>query len=146
MTTILCNFYSNKELTTWCLWLAERTISSMAISAVNFINVLRTAFTLVDPKRVKRHCWLYCIFYTFGIYEHKIERWWNWHLVFKILKKINKCGQFLTCLRAAFTLASDAKSAKKAVKSPVSFLHFWDLRERQWNWHLINLFGTFKSS
>jgi len=40
-------------------------------SGLNFINVLRTAFTLVDPKSVKRHWWLNCILYAFGIYEHK---------------------------------------------------------------------------
>jgi len=38
---------------------------------LNFINVLRTAFTLVDPKSVKRHWWPSCIFYAFGIYERK---------------------------------------------------------------------------
>ncbi len=40
-------------------------------SGLNFINILSTAFTLVDPKSVKRHWWLNCIFYTFGIYECK---------------------------------------------------------------------------
>ncbi len=40
---------------------------------LNFINVLCTAFTLVDPKSVKRHWWLKCIFYTFGIYECNVD-------------------------------------------------------------------------
>jgi len=38
---------------------------------VNFINILRTAFTLVDPESIKRYWWLNCIFCAFGIYEHK---------------------------------------------------------------------------
>ncbi len=38
---------------------------------LNFINVLRTAFTLVYPESVKRYQWLNCIFYAFGIYERK---------------------------------------------------------------------------
>ncbi len=40
-------------------------------TGLNFINVLHTGFTLVDPKRVKRHWWLNSIFYTFGIYKCK---------------------------------------------------------------------------
>ncbi len=40
-------------------------------SWLNFINVLRTAFALVDPESVKRHGWLNCIFYAFGIYKCK---------------------------------------------------------------------------
>ncbi len=42
-----------------------------ATSGVNFINVLHTAFTLVDPESVKRYWWLNYIFWAFGIYEHK---------------------------------------------------------------------------
>ncbi len=38
---------------------------------VNFINILRTAFVLVDPKGVKRYWWLNYIFYAFGIYKCK---------------------------------------------------------------------------
>jgi len=38
---------------------------------LNFINALRTAFTLADPESVKSYWWLNCIFYTFGIYERK---------------------------------------------------------------------------
>jgi hypothetical protein len=34
---------------------------------LNFINVLCTAFTLIDPKSVKRHWWLNCIIYAFWI-------------------------------------------------------------------------------
>ncbi len=38
---------------------------------LNFINILCTAFTLADPKSIKR-CWLLnCIFYTFGSYGRK---------------------------------------------------------------------------
>jgi len=40
-------------------------------SGVNFINVLCTAFTLIDPESVKRYWWLNCIFCAFGIYERK---------------------------------------------------------------------------
>ncbi len=40
-------------------------------SGVNFINVLRTAFALVDPESVKNTFKSSVSFYTFGIYEHK---------------------------------------------------------------------------
>jgi len=51
----------------------ERPISDRrtVVAGLNFINVLCTAFTLVDPKSVKRHWWLNCIFYAFWIYERK---------------------------------------------------------------------------
>jgi len=38
---------------------------------LNFINVLHTAFMSAEPKSVNRYWWLNCIFYAFGIYEHK---------------------------------------------------------------------------
>jgi len=38
---------------------------------VNFINVLRTAFALVDPKSVKNTVKSSVTFYAFGIYERK---------------------------------------------------------------------------
>jgi len=47
----------------------------MLRSGLNFINVLRTAFTLTDPESVKRYLWLNCIFYAFGIYERKSCRY-----------------------------------------------------------------------
>ncbi len=53
----------------WKLWSSRRALGSR--SGLNFINVLSTAFTLVDPKSVKRHWWPNCIFYAFGIYERK---------------------------------------------------------------------------
>jgi len=40
-------------------------------SGVNFINVLPTAFMLVDPESAKNYWWLNCIFCAFGIYECK---------------------------------------------------------------------------
>ncbi len=42
---------------------------------VNFINVLRTAFTPIGPKSAKRHCWLDCLFCAFGIYVCKSCTW-----------------------------------------------------------------------
>jgi len=41
---------------------------------LNFIDVLRTAFTLVDPKSVKRHWWPYCIFTLSGSMSAKAVR------------------------------------------------------------------------
>jgi len=38
---------------------------------VNFINVLCTAFALIDPESVKRYWRINCIFCAFGIYERK---------------------------------------------------------------------------
>jgi len=51
----------------------------------NFINVLHTAFALVDPKSVKNTVKSSVSFYAFGIYERKsctynvdeIEPWWQ---------------------------------------------------------------------
>ncbi len=40
-------------------------------AGVNFINVLHTAFTLVDPKSIKHTVKSSVTFYTFGIYERK---------------------------------------------------------------------------
>jgi len=40
-------------------------------SGVNFINVLREAFTLVDPKSVKNTVKSSVSFYAFGIYKRK---------------------------------------------------------------------------
>jgi len=40
-------------------------------SGVNFINILRTAFALVDPKSVKNTVRSSVSFYAFGIYERK---------------------------------------------------------------------------
>jgi len=38
---------------------------------LNFINILRTAFTRVDPKSVKRYWWLDCLFYAFELLARK---------------------------------------------------------------------------
>jgi len=38
---------------------------------VNFTNILRTAFTLADPKSAKKYLQLDSIFCTFGICAHK---------------------------------------------------------------------------
>jgi len=40
-------------------------------AGVNFINVLHTAFALIDPESVKNTVKSSVSFYTFGIYEHK---------------------------------------------------------------------------
>ncbi len=54
---------------------------------LNYINVLHTAFTLTDPKSVKRYLWLNCIFLHFGgLWAKKLlkESWWNWHLLLPV--------------------------------------------------------------
>ena len=38
---------------------------------VNFINILRTAFVLVDPKNIRNTAKSSVSFYAFGIYERK---------------------------------------------------------------------------
>jgi hypothetical protein len=40
-------------------------------SGVNFTNVLRTAFTLVDPKNIKNTVKSSSSFYAFGVCERK---------------------------------------------------------------------------
>jgi len=59
-----------------CLFIGNMEVHILAkknsfTPGVNFINLLRTAFTHADPKSVKRYWWLNCIFYAFGIYYHK---------------------------------------------------------------------------
>jgi len=44
---------------------------SLLRSGVNFLNVLRTAFALVDPESVKNTVKSSVSFYAFGIYERK---------------------------------------------------------------------------
>jgi len=46
-------------------------------AGVNFINFLRTAFTLADSKSIKKTVKL-SIFFTLLLY---LERWWNWQLM-----------------------------------------------------------------
>ncbi len=41
------------------------------LPCVNFINVLRTAFALIDPKSVTNTVKSSVSFYAFGIYERK---------------------------------------------------------------------------
>jgi len=53
---------------------------------LNFINVLRTAFTLVDPKSIKKTLMtkLYFLhFWDLRVQKLCIECWWNWHQVEK---------------------------------------------------------------
>ncbi len=47
------------------------TILCPTLPGVNFINVLRTAFALVDPKSVKNTVKSSVSLYAFGIYERK---------------------------------------------------------------------------
>ncbi len=49
----------------------ERKMLMKLTPGLNFINVLHIAFTLVDPRSIKRYWWLNCIFYAFVIYECK---------------------------------------------------------------------------
>jgi len=46
-------------------------VVKIVVQLVNFINVLRTAFVLVDPKSVKNTVKSSVSFYAFGIYERK---------------------------------------------------------------------------
>ncbi len=41
------------------------------LSGVNVINILHTAFALVDPKSVKNTVKSFVYFYAFGIYKRK---------------------------------------------------------------------------
>ncbi len=54
---------------TTCVKAVRRTLMKLS-PGVNFINILYTAFTLVDPKSAKKINNL-TVFYAFGIYEHK---------------------------------------------------------------------------
>jgi len=47
---------------------------------VNVINVLQAASMCADPKSVKRHWWLNCIFLRFldlHVQKLLVKRWWN---------------------------------------------------------------------
>jgi len=64
--------YKNKLLCPWKEVFGGRDLKVREeLTGLNFINVLRTAFTLPDPKSIKIYLWLNCIFYAFGIYERK---------------------------------------------------------------------------
>ncbi len=49
---------------------------------VNFINVLRAAFTRPDPESAKKQssCQSFMSFWDLGKYKLLVEHWWNWHL------------------------------------------------------------------
>jgi len=50
-------------------------------SGVNFINILRAAFTRVGPKSAKIHssCQSFLCFWDKQKQKLLIEHWWNWH-------------------------------------------------------------------
>jgi hypothetical protein len=53
----------------------------MSCPRVNFIKILREAFTRADPKSAKRYRWLEWIFTLLGSLCVKAARktfWWNW--------------------------------------------------------------------
>jgi len=83
-TTILCptlpvhstrSYTQLLHFTFTCSMLCARKISINLLvqlaPGVNFINILRTAFMLVDPKSVKNTVMSKVYFYAFGICEHK---------------------------------------------------------------------------
>jgi len=49
----------------------DYAVVSLSGSGVNFINILRTAFTLVDPKSIKNTVKSKVSFYAFGIWVRK---------------------------------------------------------------------------
>ncbi len=60
---------------------------------VDFINVLHTAFTLVDLKSLKRHWWLKLYLLRFRDLQAQklyVEHWWNWHHVESVRWKFQK--------------------------------------------------------
>jgi mRNA-degrading endonuclease HigB of HigAB toxin-antitoxin module len=62
---------------------------------VNFINILRTAFTLADPESVKRYLWLSCILYINNSYIfdfgcNDINPYKNYRSLDKVRLKFNQ--------------------------------------------------------
>jgi len=78
---------------------------------VNFTNVLRTAFTLIDPESVKRYCWLNCIFCALGIYERtsctlnvdEIDPSWSMRMRYNLL--LHTCLSTLKRRNYIFSIA-----------------------------------------
>ncbi len=60
----------------WCQFHQHSTYTQLlrSLAGVNFINVLRTAFTLIGSKSAKRHCQLDCLFCAFGICVKAVHR------------------------------------------------------------------------
>ncbi len=60
----LVNIIVQSLAMTWCKICQRR-------SGVNFINVLRAAFTHADPKSAEKDSWVVSLCCAFGIYAHK---------------------------------------------------------------------------
>jgi hypothetical protein len=82
-------------------------------SGLNFINVLRTAFTPVAPKSVRIQSSSQYLFTLLGSTSAKA--------VCKTLVKLTPGVNCINVLRTAFVLV-DPKSVKNTVKSSVSFM------------------------
>ncbi len=80
-------------------------------SGLNFSNVLCTAFTLADPKSIKKDCQVVNLFYAFGIYERK--------MLLKLMAGVN-----VTKLLIGSSYVCRSQKHKKTVKSSVSFCAF----------------------
>jgi len=78
---------------------AARNLLVKLIPEVNFIYVLRTAFTLTDPESMKRYWWLDCIFLRFwDLWASKlhVKCWWNWYLISIILAVVMRIDSVRT--------------------------------------------------
>ena len=107
-----------RETKTFRVWTTKQSWrqKSKARPWFNFINVLRTAFTLVVPKSVKKFSLVLSIFLRFRdlrMQKLLVERWWNWHL-----GSISS-----TCLHAFFTWANP-----RVVKIQLSCQYLFTLR------------------
>jgi len=87
----------------------------VVIGQVDFNNILRTAFTLVGPKRTKWHWWLDCLFAHLGSVYVKAER--------KLLMKLTLGLSFTNTFMYSFYALSSQKR-KNSVKLSVSFCAF----------------------
>jgi len=66
-----------------------------AKTGLNFINVLHTAFMLVDPKCAKKDSQVSSVIWRFWdlrAQELYVKRWWNWHQVRAYIRlSMHKC-------------------------------------------------------
>jgi len=85
-------------------------------------NRSRTAFTLSDPKSVKRYWWLTCIFLRFWDLRAQnllVERGWNWHLYSAACYGYNSLVRSIYLKFLNFILSSLVEIKRDKIQRPV---------------------------
>jgi len=128
-----------------CLVLPPFTLVCLCLSlfpGVNFINILRAAFTLVDPESVKNTVKSSVSFHAFGIYEHKSCR---------ILMKLSPCAKNDDSLKVVPTVMYSSVTNGQAIiedqqingnlalTSKVNCIHIFMIVSNKFIWSFFGL-------